>query len=379
MIAPTNPPISDTARELARQVLVHGPISRSDLGRRLNLSPASLTRLSKPFFDQGIFIEGTELSDGAVGRPARPLDIRVDALNFVGIKLTGDAALAVRTDLRATGLQNTGTTFPTTDLPTVLDAIVNAVDALGGPQHLAGIGISVGGNVSPDGVVQRAPFLNWRNVDLATAVRDRLGLATTVENDVVALTAAEHWFGIARGRTDFAVITIGAGVGYGLVVNDRVIRTHDAGLGLLGHFPLDSVGPLCMDGHRGCSTAMLAMASMTGQVSAALGRPVSYEELLELAATGNAAARAVVDSAGWALGRLVAAVTNITMVSTVVLSGEGIALLDAVRPVFEATLTADRDPDASPLEVLVDATDFTSWAQGAAAVAIQQRVGSLGH
>lgn len=379
MIAPTNPPISDTARELARQVLVHGPISRSDLGRRLNLSPASLTRLSKPFFDQGIFIEGTELSDGAVGRPARPLDIRVDALNFVGIKLTGDAALAVRTDLRATGLQNTGTTFPTTDLPTVLDAIVNAVDALGGPHHLAGIGISVGGNVSPDGVVQRAPFLNWRNVDLATAVRDRLGLATTVENDVVALTAAEHWFGIARGRTDFAVITIGAGVGYGLVVNDRVIRTHDAGLGLLGHFPLDASGPLCMDGHRGCSTAMLAMASMTGQVSAALGRPVSYEELLELAATGNAAARAVVDSAGWALGRLVAAVTNITMVSTVVLSGEGIALLDAVRPVFEATLTADRDPDASPLEVLVDATDFTSWAQGAAAVAIQQRVGSLGH
>lgn len=377
MTSQTSPPLSDSSRDLAREVLVHGPISRGDLGRRLGLSPASLTRLSKPFFDQGIFIEGVERADGAVGRPAKPLDIRVDALSFVGIKITGDAALGVSTDLRANGLKEAQAGFATTDLLAVLDAVAAVVDALGGPRLFAGIGISIGGNVTADGVVQRAPFLGWRGVDLAGAVRDRLGLPTTVENDVVALTAAEHWFGAARGRTDFAVITIGAGVGYGLVVNDRVIRTHDAGLGLLGHFPLDANGPLCMDGHRGCSTAMLTMASMTGQVSAALGRPVTYDELLELAATGNAAACAVVDSAGRSLGRLVAAVTNIAMVSTVVLSGEGIALLDAVRPVFEATLAADRDPDASPLELLVDATGFTSWAQGAAAVAIQQRIGSL--
>ena len=378
MTAPTSPPLSDSARDLAREVLVRGPISRGELGRRLGLSPASLTRLSKPFFDEGIFIEGTELADGAVGRPARPLDVRVAARSFIGIKITGDAALGVSTDLRANGLQHAEASFSTTGLPAVLDAIVAVVDSLGGPQGFAGIGISLGGNVTGEGVVQRAPFLEWRDVDLAGAVRDRLALPTTVENDVVALTAAEHWFGAARGRTDFAVITIGAGVGYGLVVNDHVIRTQDVGLGLLGHFPLDPNGPLCMDGHRGCSTAMLSMPSMTAQVSTALGRSVGYVEMLDLAAGGDAAARAVVEAAGRALGRLVAAVANIAMLSTVVLAGEGIALLDAVGPTFEATLAADRDPDASPVELLVDATGFTSWAQGAAAVAIQHSIGSLG-
>ncbi len=64
--------VSDSARELAREVLIHGPISRAELGRRLGLSPASLTRLSKPFLDRGWFVEATETLQGATGRPAKP-------------------------------------------------------------------------------------------------------------------------------------------------------------------------------------------------------------------------------------------------------------------------------------------------------------------
>lgn len=87
------PPIDDalagTGRQLAREVLIHGPISRADLGRRLGLSQASLTRLSKPFLDQGLFVDGPENPERSVGRPARPLDVLVDSQRFLGIKLTG--------------------------------------------------------------------------------------------------------------------------------------------------------------------------------------------------------------------------------------------------------------------------------------------------
>ena len=96
--------LGDTARELAREVLIHGPISRAELGRRLGLSPASLTRLSKPFLDRGIFIEAPDLVQGATGRPARPLDVAVDSRRFVGVKLSGDTAHGVFTDLRASAL-----------------------------------------------------------------------------------------------------------------------------------------------------------------------------------------------------------------------------------------------------------------------------------
>jgi predicted NBD/HSP70 family sugar kinase len=370
-------PVTDSARDLAREVLVHGPISRTELSRRLGLSPASLTRLSRTFLDSGILVEGPEVSDGAVGRPVKPLDVRVDARRFVGIKLTGEAALGVSTDLRAAQTGSASSDLASTTLDGVLDAIERVVDTLGGPAGFDGIGVSLGGNVS-DGVVDRAPFLGWRDVDLRSALVDRLGIPTTVENDVVALTAAEHWFGAGRGSTDFAVLTIGAGVGYGLVVNDHVVRTADVGFGLLGHFPLDATGPLCMDGHRGCSTAMLTTGSMRAQTSVALGRQVTYEEVLLLAAQDHPVAREVVGSAVRSLGRLIAAITNIALVSTVVLAGEGVSLVDGRETELDAAIAADRDPDGGPVRLVVDDSGFVPWARGAAAVAIQSSFGVLG-
>lgn len=369
-------PVTDSARDLAREVLVHGPISRTELSRRLGLSPASLTRLSRTFLDSGILVEGPEVSDGAVGRPVKPLDVRVDARRFVGIKLTGEAALGVSTDLRADQTGSASSDLASTTLDAVLDAIERVVEALGGPAGFDGIGVSLGGNVS-DGVVDRAPFLGWRDVDLRSALVDRLGIPTTVENDVVALTAAEHWFGAGRGSTDFAVLTIGAGVGYGLVVNDHVVRTADVGFGLLGHFPLDPTGPLCMDGHRGCSTAMLTTGSMCAQVSVALGRHVTYDEVLLLAAQDHPVAREVVGSAVRSLGRLIAAITNIALVSTVVLAGEGVGLVDGRATALDAAIAADRDPDGGPVRLVVDDSGFVPWARGAAAVAIQSSFGVL--
>lgn len=87
------------------------------------------------------------------------------------------------------------------------------------------------GKVSDDGTVLRAPFLQWRNVPLGRLVQERTGMPVAVENDVVALTVGEQWFGAGRGISSFAVLTIGAGVGYGLVIDDRVIAPVDTGLG----------------------------------------------------------------------------------------------------------------------------------------------------
>ena len=93
--------VSASARDLAREVLIHGPISRAELGRRLGLSPASLTRLSKPFLDRGLLVEASETLQGSTGRPARPLDVAVDTSRFVGMKVTGDHVFGAVTDLRA--------------------------------------------------------------------------------------------------------------------------------------------------------------------------------------------------------------------------------------------------------------------------------------
>jgi len=367
--------LAGSSRELAREVLIHGPISRAELGRRLGLSPASLTRLSKPFLDRGLFVDGPETIERSVGRPARPLDVRVDAQRYVGIKITGDEALGVATNLRADPLGTVSVELPSHSVDDVVGAIRQVVESLGGTDGLSAVGISIGGKVTDARVVARAPFLEWRDVDLGGLVSADLGLPVTVENDVVALVAAEHWFGVAKGLENFALITTGAGVGYGLVIHDRSVVTGDTGLGLGGHFPLDPTGPLCIDGHRGCSTAMLSIPSMCASARTGLGREVTYSELLQLATDGNPVASAVVDSAARALGRMIAATTNLTMVDTVVLSGEGIALAGVALDTIRAAVSADRDPDAAPVRLLVDASGFTAWARGAAASAIQASFG----
>ncbi len=370
--------MAGSARDLAREVLIHGPISRSDLGRRLGLSPASLTRLSKPLIASGLFIECAELQ-GATGRPTKPLDVNVESRRFVGIKLTGSDALGVATDLRAGVLDRAERPLTGHDVGVVVGVIASLVNELTDTDAppLAGVGISVGGKVTNQNLITRAPFLDWRNVPLAELVADAVGVPVTVENDVTALTKAEQWFGVVRGTPSFAVVTIGVGVGYGLVVNDQVMATPDTGLGLGGHIPLDANGPLCPYGHRGCSTAMLSIPSMTAQVGLALGREVQYRDVLELAAEGHPVAVTVTDSAGRALGRMLAAVANLAMVDTIVLSGEGVALWNVAGNTARAVLQAERDPEASPVAVHVGDDGFVPWARGAAAVAIQTELSRM--
>jgi len=372
--------LTESHEALAREVLIHGPIGRGALGRRLGLSPASLTRLAKPFLERGLFVELGEESTGSVGRPVRPLDIAPDLGSFAGVKVTGDALYAVLTDARARPLAEREVALDgitPEDVVAVLAEMISDFSTLA-PAPLVGVGVSLGGAVDDAGRVIRAPFLDWTNVDLGPALESAGGITVTVENDVVALVEAERWFGAGRGRPGFSVITIGAGVGYGLVVRGEAVHTREAGVGLGGHIPLDPTGPLCPDGHRGCSTAILTSVGMCAQAQAALGRPVDYDELLALAAQGDPVATAVVDAAARGLGRLIALAANLTMQPTVVLAGDGIGLWDLVGDRVRAAAAAERDPLAEPIEILVDHAGFRAWARGAAAVAIQAAVARLG-
>ncbi|MCJ1701596.1 ROK family protein [Rathayibacter festucae] len=360
-----------SAELLAREVLIHGPISRADLGRRLGLSPASLTRLTRPFLESGLFVEGAEQSAG-VGRPARPLDIRPEALRFAGVKITGTEVLAVRTDLRAQTERGLVRTLPGTSPREVIAAVVAVVEELGGATAFAGLGVTIGGSVDAAGRVRRAPFLRWRDVDLAGPLSAELGLPVALENDVVALTAAEHWFGRGRGLSHFAVLTMGAGVGYGLVVHDRVVAPPAAGLGLGGHFPLDPGGPVCEAGHRGCSTAMLTLPSLTRQLYVATGRELTLAEGFALAREGDEAAARILEDSARALGTMISAIANLAMADTVILAGEGVALYSEQSALVDAAIAAVRDPDADAPTLLVDDGGLIEWARGAAATAIQR-------
>lgn len=367
--------LTESERALAQAVLIHGPISRSALTTRLGLSPASLTRLAKPFLDRGLFVELDDASDGSVGRPVRPLDVAPGIGRFVGVKLTGESVHAVATDVRASLLATTTLALGSTAPADVVVTIRVALAELGLEQP-TGVGVSIGGSVR-GATVEFAPFLGWEDEPFGAVLEGAVGAPVTLENDLIALAEAERWFGLGRGIPGFSVITIGAGIGYGLVVHGEVVRSREAGLGLGGHVPLSAHGPVCHLGHRGCAEAMLTSGSIAAQVSASRPRPVGYDEALALAADGDPAARTVVDAAADALGRFVALAANLTLQPAVVLAGEGMGLFAVAEDRVRAAIAADRDPRADPIELYVDDTAFTAWARGAAAVAIQAAVERL--
>ena len=369
-------PLTGPAHSIALEVLLDGPLPRSELARRLDLSAGSLTRLCRPLLDSGLLVETTDAYDAASGRPTRPLDVDELSHGFVGVKLTADTAYAVLTTLRANVVTEVRAPLadrsPATCTATVGDLVRTLTARADAPaRDVRAVGVSLGGRVSPDGEVLSARYLGWESVPFGRALEAELGLPVVVDNDVLSLTRAEQWFGTARRCEHFALIVVGTGVGYGLVVHDRVLDRPDAGVGLLGHFPLDPAGPLCPEGHTGCAEAMLTRGAVEARAGAALRRLVGFEEVLDLAVAGEPLARRVVDDSARALGVLVAAVGNLTMPQKVLVSGENARLAEVGAAALRAGVDAHRSPHASALDVHVQHTGFPEWARGAAVTAIR--------
>src|SRR5262249_52462948 len=156
------------------------------------------------------------------------------------------------TDLRSEVTGRLDRPLPTHAPEAVADLLaeMTAVLSKGRPAP-AGIGVGVGGLVRERAVVTRSPFLGWRKVPLAALGRERTGLPAVVENDVAALAEAETWFGAGRGLDRFAVLTIGAGIGYGLVLGGRRVPFAEDGRGFGRHWIIDPNGPLTPTGERG--------------------------------------------------------------------------------------------------------------------------------
>jgi predicted NBD/HSP70 family sugar kinase len=368
-------PLSAGERSVAIEVLVNGPLSRTELARRLRLSAGSLTRLTKPLIESGLLEEVAEAgtpAEGRQGRPSQPLDVVAEACSFLGFKVTDDMVYGVVTTLRSDVVARHDRPLTSHDPAEVADLLAEMTAELAREHpHLAGIGIGVGGLVEGRAVVGESPFLHWRDVPLAALVQERTGLPVVVENDVAALVEAETWFGAGRGLDRFVVLTIGAGIGYGLVLGGKRVPCAEEDRGFGRHWIIDPNGPLTPDGQRGSAVSLLTISSIRYQVRAATGHDRTYEEILALAAAGEPMPARVVDEAARALGTLVAQIANFAMPQKILLAGEGVGLMDVAGDTVRETIAAHRHPMAAPVPLETKVSDFHDWARGAAVLAIQ--------
>ena len=367
------PEMSAPMRAALLEVLIHGELPRAEIARRLLLSRASLTRITRQLVDGGYLTEGEMRLTGHTGRPSEMLSVRTDALHFLGIKLTGDRIYAVVTDLSARIVAGAERAIDSREPLDVVAQVAEIARELTDAGHeLSAVGIALAGRARRQrggAIVEHSAFLDWTEVPLGAMVVEATGLACSVENDVQALTATEHWFGAGAGIQDMALITIGVGIGCGLVVNGRIVEGAHARAGQISHAIVDEAGPYCGLGHRGCISSML--------VNAAISRAVrrgedEYGEAVAAARDGDVIALAAFADAGRALGVLIATVVNLVDPQKVVLTGDGIAVHELGGDAMRSALAERLDKDAAEVDLDVRTWDFSEWARAGAGVAIRE-------
>src|ERR1043165_4768042 len=115
-------------------------------------------------------------------------------------------------------------------------AMAPAIEHVGGIEHIKGIGIGAPNGNYYTGTIDYAPNLNWKGViPLAKMVPEKFSVPCVLTNDANAAAVGEMMYGAARGMRDFIMITLGTGVGSGIVANGQLILGHDGFAGELGH------------------------------------------------------------------------------------------------------------------------------------------------
>lgn len=233
---------------------------------------------------------------------------------------------------------------------------------LGGAKAASVRGLGVGSPGTLDlqnGVVLFSPNLpGWRDIPLRRMIEEDIGLPCVLDNDANVAALAEHWAGAGKGASSLVLLTLGTGIGAGIVLDGRIWHGGNGVAGEVGHVSINPDGPVCGCGNRGCfevyasATGMVrrmreAIAAGTESSLAADPGAITAAAIHKAAVAGDAAARQNIEATGRLLGLVVSNIMHMINPEVIAFSGGVTAagdmlmdpLLDEVR---QRTLEASR-------------------------------------
>lgn len=142
---------------------------------------------------------------------------------------------------------------PEAYVESMANTLLPLIETQGGKEKIRGIGIGAPNGNYYNGTIEFAPNLPWKGVvPLAQMMEDKLGIPVQLTNDANAAAIGEMTYGAARGMKNFIMITLGTGVGSGIVVDGKMVYGSDGFAGELGHVIVKEHGRLCGCGRHGC-------------------------------------------------------------------------------------------------------------------------------
>lgn len=312
---------------------LNGPLSRTDIAERAGLAPSCLTRLVRELLAEGVVVEiGKQGSSG--GRPAVLVALNADYARTIGVKVEARRILAASVDMSGLIVERAERRFGRAPSPeAAIDAIADLATELRGERTL-GLGVSISGFVDPvTGVDLYSPILGWKQAPLRAPLAERLSLPVWVENDVNALALAERWYGAGRAFRHFVCITVGEGIGAGVVIEGEIYRGAFGGAGELGHITIDPDGPICRCQERGC-LEVYASDRFLAEEAQRLGH-ATIGDMAAAARGDRSDARDAFARMGKSLGLGTKNLVNLLNPEAVILGGERMEEADLFMPALE--------------------------------------------
>jgi len=272
----------------------------------------------------------------------------------------------------------------------VIKRIVNAVKAVSLDSKIAAVGIGAAGIINVEtGLITTSPNLpGWHNVKLKDILERELGIKTFVDNDATVAAIGEHKFGIAIGCDHFICVTLGTGIGGGIVTNGQIYRGISGGAGEIGHMTIDVNGPLCACGNRGCWEAMASGTALEREAKAKIaagikttipkytrgsdGR-ISAKSIYLAAQDGDSLAKGLIKELGFYVGVGLANLVNIFNPQLIVISG-GVARMGdmLLEPARKTVRERAFELSAKAARVEVSSLGYDAGPLGAVALALSE-------
>ncbi len=258
-------------------------------------------------------------------------------------------------------------------------------------EQFIGVGIGAPGPLDRGrGVVLIAPNLGWRDLPLRDLIQRRVGLPATLDNDANCATLGEWWTGAARGARNVVGITIGTGIGGGLILDGRLYHGSSDMAGEIGHTTIDSNGRRCKCGNYGCLEAYTsgpAIAERAREALRALEEPsmlldlaqgradrITAQTVYEASERGDAVAREVVRDTARFLGAGIANLLNTFNPDVVVVAGGVTQAGDALfEPLNAEVRRRAFRPAVEACRIVPGMLPGTAGAVGAVATFLQQQ------
>jgi glucokinase len=228
----------------------------------------------------------------------------------------------------------------------LIETLINDLGILIRENHLAknnilGIGVGVPGPVDfRRGIVHYLTNLpGWKEVALRDIIHSKTGIRTFIDNDVNLMTLAESKLGIAKRKKNIVCLTLGSGVGGGVMVEGSIYRGASFSAGEIGHIPINVNGPKCNCGGSACLERYIGNKYILSRARKIFKKNISLEKLSRLAKQGNKQAIKIWQEVGKYLGVALTGIVNFFNPEMIVIGGgvaeAGGVLFDSVRKIIK--------------------------------------------